>query len=299
MKWENLREEEFDTAIEKSGKLCVIPIGCLEKHGQHLPVGTDNFIAKKVVYEAAKQEDVVIFDPGSWLGEVSTFHSYENPGNEKMRGCIGIKQDLILEIFEVLCDEIARNGFEKILFVNSHGGNTLILKHFMRCQSYTKKPYATMWAWGVEDSMTNADVLLKEYENRPEFLSMLTDEDIKVLKDWAEKAPDYGGGHADFRETAMVMVHDESLVAQDKYDAESGLSNHSTDYLDKEGIDIVNGWITSHPTSYSGLAPFGCSKTIGEAMVKINAERVARIFKLLKEDKNAVKIANIIPPEKW
>ena len=65
MLWENLREEEFESAIEKSGKLCVIPIGCLEKHGQHLPVGTDNFIAKKVVYEAAKQEDVVIFDPGS------------------------------------------------------------------------------------------------------------------------------------------------------------------------------------------------------------------------------------------
>ena len=299
MFWENLREEEFDTAIEKSGKLCVIPIGCLEKHGQHIPVGTDNFIAKTVVNEAAKQEDVVIFDPGSWLGEVSCFHSYEKPEEQNMRGCIGIKQDLLLRIFEALCDEIARNGFEKILFVNSHGGNVTILKHFMRCQSYTKKPYATMWVWGVEDDMTNADVILREYEKRPEFLSMLTDEDIKVLKDWAEIAPDYGGGHADFRETAMVMAYDENLVAADKYDAESGLSNHSTDYMTNEGIDIVNSWITSHPTSYSGLPSFGCSKTIGEAMVKINAERVARIFKMLKADENAVKIANIVPPEKW
>ena len=42
MKWEYLREEEFEEAIERCGGLCVIPLGCLEKHGQHLPVGTDS-----------------------------------------------------------------------------------------------------------------------------------------------------------------------------------------------------------------------------------------------------------------
>ena len=41
MLWENLREEEFYDAIEASGGVCVVPVGCLEKHGQHLPVGTD------------------------------------------------------------------------------------------------------------------------------------------------------------------------------------------------------------------------------------------------------------------
>ena len=41
MLWENLREEEFEGAIEKSNGVCIVPVGCLEKHGQHLPVGTD------------------------------------------------------------------------------------------------------------------------------------------------------------------------------------------------------------------------------------------------------------------
>ena len=41
MRWEDLREEEFESAIEKSKGLCVLPLGCLENHGQHLPVGTD------------------------------------------------------------------------------------------------------------------------------------------------------------------------------------------------------------------------------------------------------------------
>ena len=61
MLWENLREEEFQGAIEKSGGLCVMVLGCLEKHGQHLPVGTDSLKGDGIVKEAAKLEDVVIF----------------------------------------------------------------------------------------------------------------------------------------------------------------------------------------------------------------------------------------------
>ena len=34
-----MREEEFKSAIEKSGGLCVMCLGCMEKHGQHLPKG--------------------------------------------------------------------------------------------------------------------------------------------------------------------------------------------------------------------------------------------------------------------
>ena len=299
MKWENLREEEFDSAIKKSGGLCIIPIGCLEKHGQHLPVGMDSLVARDIALRATDIEDAMVFDLGPWVGEVSTFHCYDNPEEQNMRGCIGIKQDLLLKIFEAVCDEIARNGFDKILFLNNHGGNVVILKHFMRCQSYTKKPYATMWAWGNDTSLCRADNILKTYKERPEFLSMLTSEDIKVLEDWRERDSEYGGGHGDFRETALMMAHNESLVNPNRYDVEDGLSNHCADYLSREGVDIVNGWIACHPNSYDGLPSFGCSKTIGEAMMKINVERVVRIIKMLKEDQNAVKIANIIPPEKW
>ena len=85
MIWDNLREEEFEGAIEKSGGLCVIPIGCTEKHGQHLPVGTDYMEAITIVKEAAKLEDVVILPVGAWLGEVSCFHSFKDPGISRRR----------------------------------------------------------------------------------------------------------------------------------------------------------------------------------------------------------------------
>ena len=75
MIWYDLREEEFEGAIERSGGLCVIPLGCTEKHGQHLPVGTDYYEALTIVKKAAEIEDVVILPVEAWLGEVSPFHA--------------------------------------------------------------------------------------------------------------------------------------------------------------------------------------------------------------------------------
>ena len=56
MLWENLREEEFKDAIEKSKGVCIVPIGSLEKHGQHLPVGMDSIAAGEWCRLAAEKE---------------------------------------------------------------------------------------------------------------------------------------------------------------------------------------------------------------------------------------------------
>ena len=299
MLWENLREEEFEGAIKTSGGLCIIPIGCIEKHGQHLPVGTDMFIARRIIEDATKVEDAMVFDVGAWMGEVSGFHANPTPETTRTRGCISITQELMLNILTELCNEIYRNGFNKILFVNAHGGNRPILNHFLRCQSYTKKPYALMWTEANNSWETEADALLKAYKERPEFLNMLTEEDIKTLEKWVKIDPDYGGGHADFRETALTIAYDKDLVAEDRYDAESGLSTHKGDYLEDEGVNIRGAWGKNFPNSYEGIAPHGASATIGEAMYKIHVERIIRIIKKLKTEDTCLKLsANLIEDNK-
>jgi creatinine amidohydrolase len=295
MIWDNLREEEFEGAIKSSGGLCVIPLGCLEKHGQHLPVGTDYIEAMTIVKAAAEIEDVVIFPVGAWLGEVSCFHSFSDPGAVRLRGCIGIKQSTILTVLEELCDEIARNGFNKILIVNNHGGNIHILNHFLRCQSYYPKPYATMLTFGFSFADMEPQRLLCRIMERREEFSYITKKDIEVLKKYSKTG--YGGGHGDFRETAVVMAADESLVAKDRYDAECGISNGRTDYLKAWGIAATNDWLANYPASYNGFPPFECSKAIGEAMVKICAEKLAKKFKLIKEDGDCVRSAQMLPKE--
>ena len=295
MLWENLREEEFEDAIKKSGGLCVIPLGCLEKHGQHLPVGTDYFEAMTVIERAAKEEEVVIFPVGAWLGEVSCFHAANTPKKSRLRGCIGMKPSTILTVLGELCDEIARNGFRKILLCNYHGGNNGLLAYFLRSQCYKKKGYATMSCKAYELGLHfNPKKMLEAAESDPEYFSMLTKEDLDTLKRFSE--PDVAFGHACFGETTMIYGTYPELVAPERFVAESGCSTHRSDYLTKLGISYGYAWASDYPNSYAGTAPIGCSRTIGEAAVKLSVDRLTKIFEAIRDDEECVKMAQEARP---
>lgn len=294
MIWYDLREEEFENAIERSGGLCVIPIGCTEKHGQHLPAGTDFYEVMNIVKRAAELEDAVILSPGAWFGEVSCYHSVPDAKAARIRGSIAIKQSTLLTVLEELCDEAARNGFTKILLVNGHGGNNALLKHFLRCQSYTGKPYATLLTFGIPMRELEANRLLCTLTERKADFPYVTKEDLEVLKGYANKGG-FGGGHGDFRETSLVMAYDKSLVATDKFDAESGISLHRTDFLSKLGIEVTNSWIADYPNALSAKAPHGANERIGRAMTEISAEILAKKIKAIKESDEVLKICQSLP----
>ena len=281
MKWENLREEEFKGAIEKSGGLCIMVLGCLEKHGQHLPVGTDSLKGDKIAELAAEKAGVMMFPTTMWLGDVSCNHSMEKPGESRMRGYVSMSTDLLLTVLEELCDEIARNGFKKILLLGSHGGNTPLLQYFQRSQLYKKKDYITMIgkAYDFAEQLQPANMLKVATEN-PDYLPMLTKEDLETLAKFAETGT--GGGHGDFRETMLVQGTYPELVREDKFDAESGIRLDR--YKGIPGVDAtLIGWFANCPNAFGGYAPFGCSKTIGEAGLKMSVDRLAAILEDLKK----------------
>jgi creatinine amidohydrolase len=290
MLWQELREEEFENALKKSGGLCVIPLGCLEKHGQHLPTGTDYFEAMDTVSEAAAIEDAVIFPIGAWVGEVSCFHAFKAPEKVKLQGCIGIKQSTILTVLEEICDEIARNGFNKILFVNCHGGNIALLKHFIRCQSYEGKPYATMSTFALDFHATAPNRLIDTVRKRKKEFPYVTEEDVRTLENYRKTG--YGGAHADFRETSLILAHDSTLVSPESYEKECGISTHASDLLEKLGVDSPNQWLANFPASYEAFPPHGASESIGRLIRTLSAQRLAKIFKTIKDDDTAVRISD-------
>ena len=59
MFWEELNVNKFVESLDVTGGVCVIPLGCMEKHGNHLPLGTDVYIAREVAARAAKQEEFI------------------------------------------------------------------------------------------------------------------------------------------------------------------------------------------------------------------------------------------------
>lgn len=281
MLWEDLQEEEFEEAIARSKGLCVLPVGCLEKHGQHLPLGTDYFIARDIVLDAVKDEDAVVFPLGFWLGDVASSHSNKNPEKSRKLGYIGINIRTMLRTLEELCDEIARNGFDKILMLSAHGGNVSLFTTLVRQLERKEKPYKVFYSTVGNNSVLQPEIFVKQITEDPEKFPMITDTDIAVMKSWIPTG--YQGGHANFLETADVMATRPHLVAPDRYYAENGINNHRTDYMTVLGINIKDDWSCRYPNAYSGAAPHGCSQSIGQAMLKLHVERVVRVLRAIKE----------------
>lgn len=60
-KMEELNATQFVNAVEKSDQTVILPIGVFEKHGPHLPLGTDLITAREIACRAAEKEYTVVF----------------------------------------------------------------------------------------------------------------------------------------------------------------------------------------------------------------------------------------------
>ena len=69
VKWEELTAADFRDAIQQSKGTCLLPFGILEKHGPHLPLGTDLLNVRYASLHAAAQEYAVVF-PEYYFGQI-------------------------------------------------------------------------------------------------------------------------------------------------------------------------------------------------------------------------------------
>ena len=140
--WEELTAADFQSAIGQSKATCLLPFGILEKHGPHLPLGTDLLDVRYVALNAAQQEYAVVF-PQYYFGQI--FEAKHEPGT------IAYSAHLQMELLQETTDEMARNGCKKIIIVNGHGGNENLLPFF--AQSQLEKPHDYLvYVMGVVES---------------------------------------------------------------------------------------------------------------------------------------------------
>jgi creatinine amidohydrolase len=60
-KMEELTAPDFIKAVVESAETCILPIGVFEKHGPHMPLGTDLLAAREIACRAVQQEYAVVF----------------------------------------------------------------------------------------------------------------------------------------------------------------------------------------------------------------------------------------------
>src|SRR5438270_12435701 len=123
--WEELTAADFRTGIHRAQGTCLLAFRILEKHGPHLPLGTDLLNVRYAALHAAEQEYAVVF-PEYYFGQIA--EARHEPGT------MAYSRDLQMALLQETTDEMARNGCKKVLIVNGHGGNDSLLPYFAQTQ---------------------------------------------------------------------------------------------------------------------------------------------------------------------
>ena len=258
MEWEKLNVDEFSNAIDESKGVILIPIGCLEKHGSHMPIGTDILIAREIAIRASRIENVMDFPfiPFGIVGEV-----------KHKLGTISLTSNLIYNMLDELCDEVVRNGFNKIVFIDGHGGNHNFLKYFMQSRLEKPHPYITYYF----------------------------DVGFKDSKFWQEYQQEFGrvyeSGHACEFETSSLLEIDQTLIQMNKIIPEETKALHRLDKLNEVGLYTGISWYADYPHQIAGN-PSNASIERGKWINERNVIRLVAAIKTIKETDIDISLLN-------
>jgi len=210
--WEELTGPDFIQAIHQSQGVCVLPFGIIEKHGPHLPLGTDLLDVRFAVFNAVKQEYAVVF-PEYYFGQI--FEARHQPGT------VAYSLSTQLTLLQETVSEMARNGCKKIVIVNGHGGNESLLPLFAQAQLASPRDYV-VYVFGLP----NTNVAGRPGKSDPEDM------------------------HAGETETSSMLIARPDLVHMDRANQESG-ADQNRDPLPK-GVYTGIWWYARFPNHYAG-----------------------------------------------
>lgn len=246
---EDLSALQFKEAVRKSSKTVILPIGVLEKHGPHMPLGTDVFTAREMALRAAEEEYAVVF-PWYYFSQIN--EAKHQPGT------IAYSPELIWKVLQETLDELSRNGFEKIIIVNGHGGNKAFLEYFGISQLSERRDYALYWYQPSYDP------------------AVIREAEAMTMHDKLDQ-------HAGNRETSMVKAIVPDLVHPELAGEQPGVDYDRINNLEHVYTGIW--WYASYPNHYSGDGSKAKAEA-GELILQSVTKQFAEVIRAIKADKN-------------
>ena len=217
--YEELLPEEF-IGIINSCPVAYLPLGTLEWHGEHLPLGADGLQAKGFFIRLAKRVGGIVL-PMLFLGPDSSeningmefygmdIESFEHGYPQQLAGSsYWVEDEKFRSIIDSILSNLARAGF-KIVVAHGHGPSTDML---ISNSSYFEKKYG---------------------------LKLMTLWDESVEKDYGIQTD-----HAAFNETSLMFALRPDLVHMEKIDGDTvpvGLMGKDPrgSASEKEGEEII------------------------------------------------------------
>ncbi len=251
-KWEELTAGDFVTAIHQAQGTCILPFGVLEKHGPHLPIGTDMINVRRAVLDSVAKEYAVVF-PEYYFAQI--FEARHQPGT------VAYSLQLQLQLLQETTSEMARNGCKKVVIVNGHGGNENLLPLFAQSQLALPRDFV-VYVIGLP----NLDRPGRPKIQHPE------------------------GMHASETETSHMMYTRPDLVHMDKAASESGTDEARLKGL-PDYVYTAIWWYARFPNHYSG-DPSAANKELGTFDMHTWSDEISTAVRAIKADDISLKLQN-------
>lgn len=254
-RWDELVASDFPSALQQSSKTCILPIGILEKHGPHSPLGTDLIHVREWAARAVKSEYAVVF-PDYFYGQI-------NEARHQL-GTFALPSKVIWDLLEATCDEIARNGFNKIVILNGHGGNPEFIQFFMQSLLNKRHNYAVYLYNPAADADYNKQYL-KQHQTAPET-------DL----------------HAGERETATLLYYRPDLMKMERAGNESGADQKRSSLPD---VYTPIWWYSSFPNHYAGDGS-KATAALGKFITDHEIASFVKALRIIKADTKTLELQN-------
>ncbi len=226
-RYEKLTWPEINDAIEMN-KVCIVPCGAVEQHGEHLPLDVDlvcpGGIARGVGETITDKVLVLPIIAYGYTGHVMDFPGTVNTHYETF----------IRQVFDVT-KSLAYHGFKKVILLNGHGSNMPNLDLAARRHNLETDGECILVAWWH-----------------------LLGVDKDFVPSWRESVFPGGFSHACELETSLYLYLDEDGVRKDRIKNNvSSLVRDGNPYIWGDLLAKGPAALTSWTSSYSDMGVIG------------------------------------------
>jgi len=185
MRLERMTWPEVRAEIE-AGTPLVLPVGAIEQHGPHLPLGTDGFIPGHIAAQTAERRRLIVAPP-------LFYGAYSRPrsgGGRHFPGSVGLPGRVLEQVVRHLVADWLRQGFRRVVVLNGHFENAWTLLEGVE--------------QAIEGYQETSKVLLVNWWDQ------VTDDDIARI--FGDTFPGWATEHASITETSMLEAFAPELV---------------------------------------------------------------------------------------
>ncbi|MBB3129061.1 creatinine amidohydrolase [Paenibacillus rhizosphaerae] len=122
MKFEHENSVDVMDKIRRH-RTAILPVGAVEAHGPHLPLGTDNLLAERLADKLAARTCGFVL-PTLPYGQVWSLRHFP--------GSISVSNEALIRILADIGESLYNQGFRILAMVNGHLGNAVALKEAAR-----------------------------------------------------------------------------------------------------------------------------------------------------------------------